>query len=689
MSAFIVISTTESLNWLVDGIVKSRPQNPHTEGKTFIATGKLQQTGDSLFYHYTFGNQEEKTQGDGKELYVLLANQIANFRLKSGVGDGLLQFFLLENPVTDADVNNAKLFHNSLKKVLVERYENNCQVTRVIFSYDISSMDITEQVQVDCLHRFLFERDISDNIHILYLDNQDRNGAAIASMKEERDLMLPRMLCDFLMLYSNSNNAYNIRNAAHSNETGVFSLGYAECMYFFPDIQRFYKVSYKKDIREFFLSCPEENSKVDSQILDYERFPLGLYARKELFKARYTIVPYDKDIKDYIYKNSIDKEIDDIIVSLRPRIESFKQEKIEEAQILDKEETERTKMEAEESGNDPNTILPIKRNVENANKRYPNYIDRNEIFHLWILNQKEDEQFEENVTCNAAKLAYEHLREFIQSSEFKNYILKKELETSLEEEQKNVLSEKKGCNLFAALFHKSDRSQVGSSCTKDSLVVDADSIIKAILSISKLLKERKSYEKLCGFIKETEEELESLKNEIKHFSLTSHSKSYSSLIDLDSLKKYQKENSQLHIDSIVAKWRKIQNGTLYNLLDCAEKEFEEETKNYRYIDWEYPFKFVRSDIDIETVAKELYKRAIPFINTYTTPEIKENQTTYTYYHDRKEWNAHFNELKDMNLPSGTTAELSTHIESKFCMFQILQMDETILRGLTDLHNNKG
>ena len=110
-----------------------------------------------------------------------------------------------------------------------------------------------------------------------------------------------------------------------------------------------------------------------------------------------------------------------------------------------------------------------------------------------------------------------------------------------------------------------------------------------------------------------------------------------------------------------------------------------DSSQYKYIDWDYPFEFVNKDIDISHLAQELQKIAIPFVQTYTTRSIKENLTSFFYYHNREIWNQQINDLKSIDMPRNTSTELSTHIESKFCMFQILQMDSEIIQGLTDLH----
>lgn len=684
MTAFIVISTTESLNWIVDDIERCRPQNPAVE--THIEIGKLHLKDDGMYYHYTYGAHATQTEEGGSDLYALLANQIANFRLRAQLAGGIVQIFMLENPISAVDIDRAKLVYDELQKVIVEKkYENNCHITRVVFSYDVNSLDVTRQVNQQYLQS-LFNNQISnpndDNLaHILYLDNQDRNGASIASTKEEHDLLVPRMLCDFMMLYSSVDSAYNVRNAAHGTETQVFSIGYAECMYYFKDIERFYTLAYDKDIRQYYLTCPNEGLKE----LDYEQYPLGLQERKHLLVTRYMDVPYTDDINDY--QESVDKEIDDIVVSVRDQVVFIKEKALEDARLLDEQETEEKRNKALANDEDPELVLPVTRHTNEANNHFPDYIDRRAIYNLSLVYQPQEENTIDDVVY-AAVSRYEKLIKFIQTVEFKEFILNPPTESN---ESSNIAeasvdtTNNKGCNWFARLFHKSEDSPLPQMAVNNDVCSPKD-IIKRINSIATLQKEKEKYKKLCAYIEQIEQEIKDYTVQLDDFRLTTHSKSCSSLINVNKLKTYHHQHSPQHIDSIIINWRKIKNGTLTDLIIETNKERERELSGYRFINWECPFDFVEDKIDIEELAKELNRVAVPFVNSYTMREIGENQTTYTYYHNREKWKQEITDLKQIEMPRGTTTELSTHIESKFCMFHILQMDEMLIKGLTDLNS---
>ena len=685
MTSFIVISTTESLNRFVDDIALCRPQNPVVASNTHIGTGKLLQKDDGLYYYYTYGNSIADNPS-GTNLYQLLANQIANFRLKSNLGDNELQIFLLENPITADEATRAELVFDSLQKVITEKkYENNCHIVRVVFSYDVNSLDVTAQVSYEYLSHLLTNETATQTDiypHILYLDNQDRHGAALTSTKEEHDLLIPRMLCDFMMLYSSENNSYYVRNASHNAETQVFSIGYAECMYYFKDIERFYGLAYNRDIRKRYLNCPNDGNRN----LDYKQAPLGLIERKTLLFPRYADVPYSEDINEY--EESVDKEIDDIVRSHKQSIIDIKARKLKEAIAQDEEATEDKRQKAIDEGEDPEAVEPITQHVDVVNKKYPDYIERSDLYNLWLIEHTDEEKFDDNAECSAARLRYERLLNFIQSAEYKDFIINppaKEGEANPTEES-IIQTEEKGCNLFARIFHRNKYQEklVPNTASAPTTITNIE-IVKVINSIATLLKEKERYCNLCEYIKQVELEVEDYQRQIDDFRLTTHSKSVDNLINLKSLKDYQSQQADNHIDVVINKWREFKDGTLSDLMQECDKECAKDVTQYKYIDWDYPFVFVNKDIDISNLAQELNKVAIPFIQTYTTRSTQENLTTYCYYHDREEWKQQINDLKSINMPSDTTTELSTHIESKFCMFQILQMDNEIIKGLTDLH----
>ena len=206
MSAFIVISTSDKLNWIVDGIVKCRPQNPNT--LTHIATGKICHREDALYYDHTYSVDSTSSSNSAEDLSSLLANQMAQFRKATGVQDEL-QIFTLENPIDAENLGCCNMVYEALGEAINNRSEINYHITRILFSYDVSSpCNVVKQVLSSILSDYLSSAQNSDYTKVCYVDNQDRCCAAIATSKEGHDLMLPRMLADLMMLISSGNSAY-------------------------------------------------------------------------------------------------------------------------------------------------------------------------------------------------------------------------------------------------------------------------------------------------------------------------------------------------------------------------------------------------------------------------------------------------------------------------------------------------
>ena len=689
-SAFIVISANESLNRLVDDIERCRPQNPAVV--THIGIGKILKHEDGLYYHYSYGAKDKDSdQTDGKELSVLLANQIAQFMLKANICDGQVQLFLLENPINDENIKRAHEVCDELNKVIVEKkYVNNVQITRVLFSYDVNSLDVTTQVPHELLSEIietqkqLVKSSSGHTSHILYLDNQDQNGAAVVNNQQEHDLLIPRMLCDFMMLYSSPDNSYNVRNAAHQDDTWMYSLGYAECMYFFEDIQRFYKLAYEKDIKLYYLNCQNDvATKPDYEQLDYEQNPLGLYERRETLKERFLDVPFSVNINDY--PNSVDKQIDDTIQTLHDYINQLREEKIKEAQLADYNDFQSAIKQAIWNGQNSSDLKPDTKHEEEALKFYPEYTDRSVIYNIFLMHGADKPIYSDAVE------QYQKIIKIVQTAECK--ILIGNSPTSSEDGTKqnpvSNNSKKSGCNLFARLFRNRHLPETTAN-TETPTNTQPDShtqMLEKINTIANLLKQKEQYKKLCQFIERTECEIKDKQKQIDDFRLTSHSKSCRSLINLGKLKTYQQTQSQQHINNIINNWHQIANGKLFDLMAETTKEMERDISDYRFIDWQFPLDFVNANIDIYTLAQELHKKATPFVNSHIVSATKLNLTTHSFFHDRKKWDDDINNIKTIILPLQTTATLSAHIESKFCIFHILRMDDTIIKGLKGLQQN--
>lgn len=689
MSAFLVISTTEKLNWIVDGIVECRPQNPNVS--TYIGTGKLENRKEGTYYIHNYSVKDELNKDEEKatDLQELIANQFAHFRKESGVKDNL-QIFLLDNPIDQESLAYSQKIYDAIDNyVISQHFENNCSLTRILFSYDVSQpCNVCSQVVPDLLRSIIQTAADKERIHICYIDNQDRNGAAMALSQEAHNLMLPRMLCDFMMLMSSSNSQYNIRNAVH-NDTRIFSLGYGECMYYFPDVKRYFEYAYQRDIRRYMLT----HAKPDIDSLDYDKYPIGIEERVKRLKPIYLDVPFDAQITDY--PQSIDKQIDDVIVALHDSIVSVKEQAMEIAKKKDAETTAKKRKEMLENG-ETDEVVEVTTEQDKVEKKYPNYIDRNSIYNLCLVEKTQDEQFDDNEPCVKARKEYLHLIDFVQDREFKQFVFPDAFVTNSTSKnaKSNIVAdtdslqsqeERKGCNIFARWFKKKQH--------KETVTIDQDNTTKSLLeqinSITGLLKQKEQYRSLCAFEESLQKEVEQQENNMNDFCLTSHCASYGSLIDVEKLKEYQSQTSAVHINTIIKNWecletKKCNLSALYNE---TKAECNRELAEFTYIHWDSPAPFVKKDINIEIVCSDLKDRSIPWVNSLVVRAEQENNTTFTFYADNEKWYQAAND-KQVDLPCGTTMEKSTHISSKIVIFQILQWDEHIIDGLTDAHNTE-
>lgn len=688
MSAFLVISTTEKLNWIVDGIIECRPQNPTVS--TYIGTGKLEKRKDEKTYYihnYSAKDGVNKDEEQATDLQELIANQFAHFRKESGVTDNL-QIFLLDNPIDKESLAYSQKIYDAIDNyVISQHFENNCSLTCILFSYDVSQpYNVCSQVVPDILRSIIQTAADKERVHICYIDNQDRNGAAMALSAEEHNLMLPRMLCDFMMLMSSANSQYNIRNAVH-NDTRIFSLGYGECMYYFPDVKRYFEYAYRRDIRRYMLA----HNKPDIDSLDYDKYPIGIAERVERLKPIYLDVPFDEKITDY--PQSIDKQIDDVIVALHDSIVSIKEQAMEDAKKKDAEATAKKRKEMLENGETDEVDVEVTAEQDKVEKKYPDYIDRNSIYHLCLVEKMPDDQFEDNETCVKAREKYLRLIEFVQDREFKQFVFQgtnSANKSVVDTDSLQSQEERKGCNIFARWFKKEQpQENAPAPIEQNSTDTDVKSPLEQIISISNLLKQKEQYQSLKAFEKSLQKEIEQQEKNMRDFSLTSHCASYGSLIDVEKLKAYQAQTSAVHIDAVIKQWESLEakKRNLSALYDENKTECNHELADFTYIHWDSSAPFVKKDIDIEAVCTDLKDHSIPWVNSLVVRAEQENNTTFTFYTDCEQWYQAVDN-KQVELPYGTTMEKSTHISSKMAIFQILQWDEHIIEGLTDAHNTE-
>ena len=721
MSAFIVISVKDSLNWIVDGIKDCRPHNP--EVVTYLSTGKIKREGEGKYlYEYTAFS---KHAGDGNADNTLsrtvesdiprnlFSNQIAQFLNVCENEGEQINIFLVDNPITDEDFEQSSWLVDEIRAVYESHKATNFQLVRVLFSYEIDKpTDVNRQASKMILKQLTkINLDDSDDFlsRILYIDNQNRSGAAMCLNKVEHDIMIPRMLCDLMMLLSNKNDSYNV-SAAISGQTRMFAVGYSECMYYHDDIFRYYDLAGRRDLLKYLLDTVN-----DEESLDFNRCPVGLEDRLRRLEPLYAEVPYKVDISTC--PKSIDKAIDDIIVSFRDDILNIRQEALAAAAIKDAAETKAKLIEhlnandlvpddvssedleeqylsiAEEAHVDVDSFT-VTTAVKQARKEFPEYIDRHQIYEEYLVEDEEGEDFE-GTDLGANILAYTRLINYVQTRQFKKYV-RTQCEKMVEEPEPSSsdieVKAKKPCFL-KRLFCRKKASEPGTDAGVAAILApvsrDWHSLRESIASISEMYSNRRDYYRLKEKVNSMRSEVASLNDDIHNFKLTVHCSSVDNLIDLDKLKEFHQSGRDTRLNKIVEQWN--QRDDEERTYDAFFEELKEKTKwdvyGFYYINWSEPFDFIKS-IDLPKVCEALKRRSQPFVNTYTLGPNAENLTSYFFYTDNERWQEDLAQkkvtLKDNNK---VTSAFSHHICSKICMFQFLQMSHELIEGLVDCYED--
>lgn len=721
MSAFIVISVKDSLNWIVDGIKECRPHNP--EVATYISIGKIKKDGgDKYLYEYTAFSKHAGDSNTDNTLprtiesdipRNLFSNQIAQFlHICENEGEQI-NLFLIDNPISDADFEQSSWIVDEIKAVYESHKATNFQLVRVLFTYELDKpTDVNKQASKMILKQLTkINLDDSDDFltRILYIDNQNRSGAAMCLNKEEHDIMIPRMLCDLMMLMSNKDDSYNVSSAI-SGPSRIFAVGYAECMYYHEDIFRYYNLAGRRDLLKFLLETIN-----NEESLDYNKYPIGLEDRLSRLAPLYAEVPYTADISTC--PQSIDKAIDDVIVSLKDDIINIRQKALTDAAEKDAKDTKSKLIEYLKDNNlvsadisdselenrylsiaeDNNVNLDsftITKALEETRIEFPEYIDRHQIFEEYLVENEDGEDIDET-DLDVDILAYSRLIKFIQTGQFKKYVRaqcgQKEPQPILSKID-SEMKPKKQCFL-KRLFSRKKNSEfyAESDSTANVVAVTRDwhSVRDAIASISEMCSKRRNYYLLKEKVDSMCCELASLNEDIHNFKLTTHCSSVDNLIDLNKLKEFHQSGRETRIKKIIEQWnlRDEKERTYEALFEELKENTKWEVFGFYYIDWSEPFDFIKN-IELPKVCEALKRRSQPFVNTYTLEPNAENLTSFVFYTDNENWYEYFTQkkvtLKDNNKVSCT---LSHHICSKICMLQFLQMSHELIDGLVDCYED--
>jgi len=692
MSTFIVISVKDSLNWIVDGIKECRPHNPDVV--TYLSTGKIKTTGtDEYLYEYiTYA----KHAGDGgsdetlaKKVETdtprnLFTNQIAQVLNVSENEGEQINVFLLDNPMTEEDFEHSSWISNEIKEVYNSHFATNFQLVRVLFSYEIDNpANVTRQVSGMILNNLIrYCSEYSDGFltKILYLDNQNRNGAAICLNREQHDLMLPRMLCDLMMLLSNKDDSY-MTGAAINSHTGVFSVGYAECMYYHDDVFRYYKLAGRRDLLKFVLE-----DKNDVEVLDFNAYPFGLKDRLQRLSFKYERVPFVEDIRQFA--GNIDGLINNVLHSFAEDIAEIKAAALEAADQVDKEATDEVRkarlqeLAADEGISEGDVPLAVvsEESLSLENRKGCNF--------LYRLFGKKTNPVEVVVDPRVADIVVTEARDRVQN-EYPDFISREiiyEQHMIEMDEGEDYTGETVNDNInkylklitfiSSSVFKQFLKNKYGDSWIQKK---------RNIESIFAMQKEREDYFRLKERSSELCIDLDRLNNELHEFILTSHCSSVDNLIDMDKLKACHQNGLADRISYFAAQWNESEDKRWETLEKILNERIKWELYDFYYIKWNRPFEFLK-DINLTAVCKRIKAKSQPFVNTYSLATCAEDLTSYYFYSDNQNW---VNEINggsvDVNVQ--TSALFSSHICSKLCMFQFLQLTQDLISGLVDCYES--
>ena len=742
MAAFIVISADNRLHYLVDGIENCRPLNPDVSME--ISTGKISKTESGYIYNYTI-HGEGSSDDKAKSFCELLSNQLAAFRLAYAIPhEELVNIFFLENPLTEEELEESESWLEDFEKVYNAGlgHDTSFCLFRILFTYNHNNpTDVNAQIDINALQRILDNHKTAVTVnlkasseprfarYLFYIDNQKSDAAALCLRKDEHDLKMPRILIDFMMLVSNSFDKYNVIAAIHPAlvTTRCFSVGYAESMYYYPDIERYYIHADNRDIHYKILTSDDEKSDEEgARSMDIEKYPFGLRSRLKHLAVIYENVPFTDNIinhptsADYKIDKCIielhdlliherEKEVEDFmnsseVVSRKKKIENLEKQ-INSAKQAEEESIEDYEIRIQQlCASKDKTIEELEQLIQNFEPECPEYISRSDVYtELCVTDDEERENL-----LNSRSAQYRKLVNFAKSKKFYMFVKA----TSMEETEEIIsapkgndkktkvnenLSNNPGCFPSWLLFWRKKKTNIETAGIDKSDVVpcelpETEGIKHSSMNHITCIKEQLDLKNNFVSFKNTVSAIEQIFNDEKkycdEFKLTTHTNHYFPLINCTELAKKHAETSENRIQESINSWRLEAEPLKSGLLNIIKKAAATHTKKYYpFIDWDHPFSFIHevSESKLPTICNQLQKRAAPIVNYNLTSETKENKVIRYFFSDRPQFKAEMDAVRS-KLDNGNevTAAKSSHIASKICMFQFLPMDESVLDNLVDL-----
>ncbi len=703
MAEFIVISASGRLHRIVDGIRECHPRCDAV--RTGISTGKIIRSEDGGYlYEYQVYDKPEEAD-ESRPLRERVANHVAAFRLAYAIPqDETVNIFFLENPLnqdeldeSDGWIEEFNELYNGGKGHIV-----NFRLYRIVFTYNPDSpADIMRHIPVPILRELLdnHRKTVSDTArggenlwrYLFYISNQKADEAATSLGRDDHDLKLPRFLTDFMMLVSDSDNAGYIHNAIHPAgcNTGCFSAGFAESMYYYPDVERYFKLADNRDLHLAFLSDEDETAGLDDKkAMDTEAHPFGLRTRKKRLGEIYESVPFSEDIQSH--PCSADKKIDDEITGLKTLIERGR-----------REEWEAVKTSLGGPEGDDVSEEQLKNAEREFDGTHPRYIDRAAVY---LANDDKERDGKE--------AQYEALVSYVTSEAFLDYVKRNPPESdprvdpdppaggdnSFIDKTKKESAGKRNFlhrmwnwirDIFKRKEEQKDPAEIERPVVDSPVPSSGQEPADSIMRIKKRTELKKAFADFKRQVECIEQEYEKKRTSCDGFKLTDHTSHCFPLIDLRKLKEEQSSGSKARRDEAVKEWKKEAAPTRASLIRLVEKKSSEYTSgHYLYINWAAPFSFVRDPENagsLPAICNELQKRAAPFVNFSLYEESMNERVVRMMYSDHPRFKGDFSGIKE-RLDNGgeVSAYWSKHIESKICFMQILPMDDDVLDNLADL-----
>lgn len=711
MSNFILISLSDRLHPIVDGILGCCPRDGRAP--TCIFTGKIGHKGNSYMYEWST-TASDHTIGDAQGLAGLLKNQLAQFRRTCGMQPtDMANIFLLDNPMTEDELNLSETWINEFD-TLYEQGIRNFKLHRVLLAYDVANpASVSACIEGGILDQIIrqYEEKATDLNSITYptllflLTNQDCAEAAICGSKDDHDLMMKRFLADFMMLASNQNDSYNVYGSIVAQPpTNCFSAGYAEYMYYYPDVERYFDIASKRDLYHKCLNDPDETQDVkDEEAMSVDAHPFGLLERKQRLSKIYEDVPYDQRISNY--SESADKEIHDCIVDLKDIIDAeYNQEKADfDAARAGKEQevewNEQAYANASSLENETEDDFQARKGQLKAqweqskreleamtfNPKCPGYIDRDDIF----LNQG-------SCTARDDEHKYEQLITYVTTNDFRQFALANQQQAedtpmpdpptgnAESDEQGN----RKGCMSWLFFWEKDNEEKL----QEEEFIVppapepsNALDVKEHIMRIVELMKLKGTYKDFKVKVHDVQQRETNRSMECKKFTLTRHSKSIP-LIDISKLGDEHHSKSEELMASSIEQWEKTDECSLESLVTTlAQRSSDYTKKHYRWLDWSQPFSFIMSsDSQVLKACNDLQRMSNPFVNYNNYQAVGSPSTITILYSDDKNFGTKFLEMKksgELVDADKITAQTSTHTVSKIVIMNYLPLSQDLLKSL--------